>query len=115
MKLAFPVLLAAMASVVLPASVAETLLFRDITRDAGITFQHHASPEKKYIVESMSGGLALFDFDNDGLVDIYFVDSLTVETANQPKTMAPMPAASGASTSAASIGMPVVRTSSAAA
>jgi hypothetical protein len=84
-KLAFPVLLAAMASVVLPARFAETLLFRDITREAGITFQHHAAPEKKYIVESMGGGLALFDFDNDGLVDIYFVDSLTVETANQPK------------------------------
>ena len=33
-------------------------LFRDITRDSGVTFQHHADPEKKYIVESMSGGLA---------------------------------------------------------
>src|SRR5207247_2167133 len=30
------------------------------------------------------GGVALFDFDNDGLVDIYFVDSLTVETAKNP-------------------------------
>lgn len=60
-------------------------LFRDITSEAGITFQHHAAPEKKYIVESMSGGVALFDFDNDGLVDIYFVDSLTVETATNPK------------------------------
>jgi hypothetical protein len=60
-------------------------LFRDITRDAGVTFQHHADPEKKYIVESMSGGLALFDFDNDGLLDIYFVDSLTVETAGNPR------------------------------
>ena len=59
-------------------------LFRDITRDSGVTFQHHADPEKKYIVESMSGGLALFDFDNDGLLDIYFVDSLTVETAGNP-------------------------------
>jgi enediyne biosynthesis protein E4 len=29
----------------------------------------------------MSGGVALFDFDNDGLVDVYFVDSLTVDTA----------------------------------
>ena len=29
----------------------------------------------------MSGGVALFDFDNDGLLDIYFVDSLTVDTA----------------------------------
>jgi len=63
----------------------ERTLFRDVTREAGITFQHHAAPEKKYIVESMSGGVALFDFDNDGLVDIYFVDSLTVETAGDPK------------------------------
>jgi enediyne biosynthesis protein E4 len=60
-------------------------LFRDITREAGITFQHHAAPEKKYIVESMSGGVALFDYDNDGLVDVYFVDSLTVDTAADPK------------------------------
>jgi enediyne biosynthesis protein E4 len=59
--------------------------FRDVTRDAGITFEHHAAPEKKYIVESMSGGVATFDFDNDGLLDIYFVDSLTVETAKNPK------------------------------
>ncbi|HSL20764.1 MAG TPA: CRTAC1 family protein [Vicinamibacterales bacterium] len=60
------------------------MLFRDITREAGITFQHHAAPEKKYIVESMSGGVALFDYDNDGRVDIYFVDSLTVDTARDP-------------------------------
>jgi enediyne biosynthesis protein E4 len=62
-----------------------TLLFRDITATTGITFQHHAAPEKKYIVESMSGGVALFDFDNDNLIDIYFVDSLTVDTAKDPK------------------------------
>jgi hypothetical protein len=61
------------------------VLFRDVTADAGITFQHHAAPEKKYIVESMSGGVALFDYDNDGLVDIYFVDSLTVDTAANAK------------------------------
>jgi hypothetical protein len=60
------------------------LLFRDIARTAGITFQHHAAPEKKFIVESMSGGVALFDFDNDGLIDIYFVDSLTVDIAKEP-------------------------------
>ncbi len=63
----------------------EQLLFRDITRDAGIAFTHHAAPEKKFIVESMSGGVALFDYDNDGLVDIYFVDSLTVDTASNPE------------------------------
>jgi hypothetical protein len=60
---------------------APSLLFRDIAREAGIAFEHHSAPEKKYIVESMSGGVALFDYDNDGLIDLYFVDSLTVDTA----------------------------------
>ena len=59
--------------------------FRDVTREAGVTFVHHAAPEKKFIVESMSGGVALFDYDNDGRLDIYFVDSLTVDTAADPK------------------------------
>jgi enediyne biosynthesis protein E4 len=76
------ILLAAGAA--MPPRASTELLFRDITREAGITFQHHAAPEKKFIVESMSGGVALFDYDNDGLPDIYFVDSLTVDTANDP-------------------------------
>jgi hypothetical protein len=59
-------------------------LFHDITAEAGVTFQHHSAPDKRYIVESMSGGVALLDFDNDGLIDMYFVDSLTVDTATRP-------------------------------
>jgi enediyne biosynthesis protein E4 len=53
--------------------------FIDITEQAGIKFKHVSSPEKKYIVESMSGGVALFDYDNDGYLDIYLVNSLTVD------------------------------------
>ena len=53
--------------------------FTDITAATGITFKHVASPEKRYIVESMSGGVALFDYDNDGDLDVYFVNSLTVD------------------------------------
>ncbi len=55
--------------------------FTEIAAKAGITFKHVLSPEKKYIVESMSGGVALFDYDNDGYLDIYFVNSLTVDLA----------------------------------
>jgi enediyne biosynthesis protein E4 len=60
--------------------------FTDITESAGITFQHISAPEKKYIVESMSGGVALFDYDNDGWLDIYFTNALTVETAGNPRS-----------------------------
>ena len=57
------------------------LQFTEISRQAGITFTHVFSPEKKYITESMGGGVALFDYDNDGYLDMYFVNSLTVELA----------------------------------
>lgn len=84
MKHAAALLVATLLGTLSSAFVSD-LLFRDITREAGITFQHHAAPDKKYIVESMSGGVALFDFDRDGLIDIYFVDSLTVDTAKDPR------------------------------
>ncbi len=60
--------------------------FRDVAEAAGITFRHNSAPEKRYIVESMSGGVGLFDYNRDGLLDIYFVNSLTVETANEPES-----------------------------
>ena len=86
MRVIVPVLVSLTAAAVTgaPQPPQTERLFRDVSREAGVTFQHHAAPEKKYIVESMSGGVALFDFDNDGLIDIYFVDSLTVATAADP-------------------------------
>lgn len=68
-----------------PASAPARIAFRDVTAASGITFEHHSAPEKKYIVESMSGGVALFDYDNDGRLDVYLVDALTVDTAANPR------------------------------
>ena len=53
----------------------------DITQSTGIKFSHVSSPDKKYIVESMSGGVALIDYDRDGRLDIYFTNAPTVEMA----------------------------------
>ncbi|MFL6416338.1 MAG: CRTAC1 family protein [Bryobacteraceae bacterium] len=51
----------------------------DITASTGIRFKHLASPDKKYIVESMSGGVALIDYDRDGWPDIYFTNAPDVD------------------------------------
>ena len=53
----------------------------DITDSTGIKFNHLSSPEQKYIVESMSGGVALIDYDRDGWPDIFFTNAQSVEMA----------------------------------
>jgi enediyne biosynthesis protein E4 len=53
----------------------------DITAKTGITFKHTSDPSKKYIVESMSGGVVLIDYDRDGWPDIYFTNAPTVDMA----------------------------------
>ena len=53
----------------------------DIAKRAGITFKHTSDPAKKYIVESMSGGVIIFDYDRDGWPDIYFTNAPSVDMA----------------------------------
>jgi enediyne biosynthesis protein E4 len=48
---------------------------RDVTRETGIAFVHtDGSSGQRYIVETVSCGLALLDYDGDGDVDIYFLN-----------------------------------------
>jgi hypothetical protein len=54
--------------------------FRDITAQAGLTAIPHSSSERRYLVETMGGGgIALFDCDNDGKLDIAVVNDSTIE------------------------------------
>ncbi len=53
----------------------------DVLDKTGIKFTHTYSQEKKYIVESMSGGVLLIDYDRDGFPDIYFTNAPTVDMA----------------------------------
>ena len=49
--------------------------FVDISHRLGVNFQHQAShTSKKYLPETMGSGVALFDYDNDGRLDIFFVN-----------------------------------------
>ncbi|HEX4810168.1 MAG TPA: CRTAC1 family protein [Bryobacteraceae bacterium] len=50
--------------------------FTDVTSQWGIHFRHNAGKAgKKYLPETMGSGVALFDFNNDGKLDILFVNS----------------------------------------
>jgi enediyne biosynthesis protein E4 len=55
--------------------------FTDGTSSTGIHFDHAVSTDKKYLIESMSGGVVLLDYDRDGWLDIYFTNSPTMEMA----------------------------------
>jgi enediyne biosynthesis protein E4 len=55
----------------------------DITASTGIHFEHVSSPEQRFIVESMSAGVALIDYDRDGLPDIYFTNAQNTEMARR--------------------------------
>jgi hypothetical protein len=53
--------------------------FTDVSATSGLTVRHVSTPEKRYIVESMSGGVGLFDCDEDGLLDVAVANGSSVE------------------------------------
>jgi len=53
--------------------------FKEIGREAGVTTVPHSSPDRRYLVEMMGGGVALFDCDSDGMLDILTVNDSSVD------------------------------------
>src|SRR5947209_12305951 len=61
--------LLALASVV----ASSTPIF-EVSLPRGLDFTHRNSPtSQKYLIETMGGGVALLDYNNDGLLDIFLI------------------------------------------
>jgi len=66
------------------------VIFEDVTAKTALArFKHRSGTlDKNYIVEATSGGVAIFDYDNDGLPDIYLLNGSTFD-AQRGKAPAP--------------------------
>jgi hypothetical protein len=65
-----------------PALAGAQITLRDVTRETGITFRHtDGSSGRHYLIETMSAGVALFDYNRDGRVDVYFVNGAPLRGA----------------------------------
>ena len=72
--------------VVTPSVADETTVrFTDQTQQAGIHFKHtNGASEEKYLPETMGAGGLFFDYNNDGHLDVYLVNSGTLGPASEP-------------------------------
>ncbi len=64
----------------LPAGAQCPIQLHEVTEETGIGFRHYdGSSGRRYLVESVSAGLALFDYDGDGDEDIYFLNGAPLQ------------------------------------
>ncbi|MDQ2777640.1 MAG: VCBS repeat-containing protein, partial [Acidobacteriota bacterium] len=90
--LAILMVVAVMGSAEAPRGLLEATVspirFRNVAPEAGIDFvlENSATP-KKQIIETMPGGVVAFDYDGDGLMDVFFTNGASIPSLNkdQPK------------------------------
>ncbi|MEX2262767.1 MAG: CRTAC1 family protein [Bryobacteraceae bacterium] len=67
------------------APLVATIRFEDVTASAGIRFQHASSPTaQKYLIETMGSGVAMVDVDNDGRLDLFFLNGAGLSDPMKP-------------------------------
>src|SRR5271168_4895696 len=66
--------------------------FVDVTANSGVAFSAKAShTSKKYLPETMGSGVAVFDYDNDGRLDIFLVNGAPLADPTPPGTIPKSP------------------------
>lgn len=90
------VLLVLLASAVVAQSAEDKgpgtsrIRFTDVTRETGIQFVHDdGSSGKRYIVETVASGLATWDYDGDGDIDIFFLNGAPLPGHTGTKPLRP--------------------------
>src|SRR3954453_20829921 len=72
----------AMICCLVGATPAPEVQFSDITRTSGINFKHeNSATSNKYLVETMGGGVAVFDYDKDARLYFFFTTGAKIEAA----------------------------------
>src|SRR5207245_2089145 len=62
-----------------PPATPAPIRFRNVADTAGVAFVLENSPtQQKHLIETMPGGIAVFDFNGDGLPDIYFTNGAAI-------------------------------------
>src|SRR5436309_7011892 len=57
----------------------DPIRFRNVAQSAGLNFAVENSPTpQKHLIETMTGGVATFDFDGDGLADIFLINGASL-------------------------------------
>ena len=70
----------ALVGCLIAATPAPEVQFSDVTQAFGIDFQHeNSATSNKYLIETMGGGVALLDYDNDGRLDIFFTNGAKID------------------------------------
>src|SRR5579864_4486498 len=71
-----------------PRNISIPVRYTDIAKAAGLTFKQDATAtEQKYYLETMGTGVGWIDYDGDGLMDIYFVQSAATDIYKPPQPL----------------------------